>query len=121
MATEAILQSLNFVAGADLSSAQYKIVKQSGATVVVTSVAGEDARGVLQNAPVSGDAAGVAIAGQTKIQLGATLAAGAKFSASAAGLAIAPTTGYQILGTIVEGGASGEIGSAIFDKNGLSA
>lgn len=121
MATEQVLQCANWAAGADLSSDQYKLVKISGATVVLTDIAGEAAIGVLQNDPVSGDAAGVAIGGVTKIQLGATLAAGAKFSASAAGLAIAPTTGYQILGTIVEGGVSGEVGSAVFDTDGVSA
>lgn len=121
MATEQVLQCDNKLAGADLTTAQYKIVKLSGANVVLTSTAGELAYGVLQNAPALGDAAGVAIDGRTKIQLGATLAAGAKFSASAAGLAIAAVSTHQVLGTIVEGGASGEIGSAVFDLNGVLA
>jgi hypothetical protein len=121
MATEQVLMCDNKLAGADLSTAQYKIVKLSGANAVLASAAGELAYGVLQNAPVAGDAAGIAIGGRTKIQLGATLAAGAKFSTSAAGLAIAAISTHQVLGTIVEGGASGEIGSAVIDLNGVLA
>ena len=109
MATEQVLMCDNKLAGADLSTAQYKIVKLSGANAVLASTAGELAYGVLQNAPVAGDAAGIAIGGRTKIQLGATLAPGTKFST------------HQVLGTIVEGGASGEIGSALLDLNGVLA
>ena len=121
MATNQSAVCVSHVAGADLSADQYKIVELGASGVTVCNTAGEQGYGVLQNNPTSGSAAEVAIGGIAKVKLGATLAAGAKFTTSNAGLAVAPTAGQFVLGQIVEGGASGEIGSAKLDANGASA
>lgn len=122
MATEYAKTCVSKAAGADLSTAQFKIVVLgTDERVTVAGTAGVSAFGVLQNNPAINVPAAVAISGQTKIALGATLAAGAKFTTSNAGLAVAPTTGQAVLGTITEGGANGQIGSAVFDHEGASA
>lgn len=123
MATENALKSIPYTASADLSALQYTFVKMSGDYSVAGAPAagGADAVGILQNDPVSGAAAAVAVAGQSKILLAATLTAGAKITTDANGAAVAATTGNTILGTLVEGGASGQIGAVVLDNNGVSA
>lgn len=123
MATENALKSIPYAAGADLSALQYTFVKLSADYTVVGSPAanGADALGILQNDPVSGAAAAVAVNGQSKIKLAATLTAGAKITCNASGAAIAATTGATILGTLVEGGASGNIGAVVLENKGVSA
>lgn len=118
MATEYALQCVSKSAGADLSADQYKIVAiGAGEVVTVAATKGVLAFGVLQNDPIAGQPASVAIGGQTKIKLGATLAVSAKFTTSAAGLAIAPVATDIVLGTITEGGDNGTIGSALFNPS----
>lgn len=119
MATNYALHCVSKSAGADLSGDQFKIVTLGAGEVVTvdTTAGGTVSFGVLQNDPKQGEPASVAIGGQTKIQLGATLADGVPFTVSATGLAVAPTTGQVVLGTITEGGADGEIGSAVFNPS----
>lgn len=80
-------------AGADLSSSQYCIVKVNDENQVVVATAGTDkAFGVLQNTPVSGEAAEVAIAGRTKIRVSAGIADGALITATTGGEGVTTTT-----------------------------
>ena len=123
MATENALKSIPYAASSDLSALQYTFVKMSGdyAVTGTPTVNGPDAVGILQNNPIATAAAAVAVNGQSKVKLGATLTAGAKVTCSAAGLAIAATTGATILGTLIEGGASGNIGAMVLENKGVSA
>jgi len=123
MATENALKSIPYTASADLSALQYTFVKMSGDYSVAGAPAagGADAVGILQNDPVSGAAAAVAVAGQSKIVLGATLTAGTKVTCSAAGKAVAATTGQSYLGVLVEGGALDQIGAIVLDNKGAAA
>ncbi len=117
MASESNVSNRSRVAAADLSALQYTIVDETSAGLVEAgSIGDEKALGVLQNKPVSGETATVAVGGRSKIVLGATLVAGDKVMGSAAGKAIAATIGLIALGSIVEGGDLDEIGSIELEK-----
>ena len=123
MATENALKSIPYAAAADLSALQYTFVKMSGDYAVTTGVAagGVDTVGVLQNNPVATAAAAVAVSGQSKIVLGATLTAGTRVTSDANGKAVAATTGNTVLGKLVEGGDADEIGAMILETEGVAA
>jgi len=75
-------------ASADLSAKQYYFVKLSGVgTVDVCSAVTDKPIGVLQNAPVSGDAAEVCGLGVTKVSSDSALTAGNLIGTSADGQA----------------------------------
>ncbi len=83
-------QQLNVsaIAGADLSARQYHFVKWSAnGTVVLCAAATDIPAGVLQNAPVSGDAANICVVGETKIVGDADLDAGQLIGTSGDGQA----------------------------------
>jgi hypothetical protein len=104
------------VAGADLSSSQYKFVKlDSNGKVVVCSGATDKPYGVLVNNPKSGATASVVIVGVTKVQADAALATpGTLIGTSADGQADAKvpgtdTTEFVVGQTIGTAGAAGEL------------
>lgn len=109
-----------FVAGADLSAAQYKFVKLNSSGQVVLAAAATDVPiGVLQNNPVSGAEASVTIVGGTKIvasaaaTLGTALNFGTSSTGKAATLAVTDTTKY-VLGVYLQApGADGDIVAAV--------
>lgn len=112
MAIEQNLVTITVVAGADLSSSQFKFVESnSSGTATVCNAAGEYVLGVLQNDPTSGQAATVATSGISKVVLGGTVAINDQISTDASGRAIAATTGHKIVGIARKGGSVGEIGS----------
>lgn len=116
MAVDYDLDVLTRLAGADLSATgQYRFVEQSTAgTVTVCNSAGENALGVLQNNPTSGQAAVVAVGGVSKITAGATIAIGDQLATTAAGKAAPATNGQVILGEAMTGGADGSIISMLW-------
>lgn len=76
------------IAGADLSAKQYHFVKLSADNTVIVCAAATDLPcGVLQNTPVSGDAAEVTVIGETKLSGDADLDAGQLIGTSADGQA----------------------------------
>lgn len=80
-------------AAADLSTHQFKFVKVTAAFAVnLTSVAGEAVYGVLQNNPISGQAAEIMRDGITKVVAGAAIAAGAFVMTNNAGKVITAAT-----------------------------
>lgn len=106
-----------FAAGADLSAAQYYFVKLSSGLVVLCDTAGEEALGVLQNAPTAaGKAAEVLVFGRSKVKAGGTITAGAPIKTSTAGKALA-----AVLGTVntSDTGASSDavVGSNVMGKS----
>jgi hypothetical protein len=123
MATENALKSIPYTAAADLSALQYTFVKMAGDYAVTTGVAagGVDSVGILQNDPLAGQAAVVAASGQSKVVLGATLAAGARVTVATSGKVVAATTGDTVLGKLVEGGDADEIGAMILETEGVAA
>jgi len=105
---------ITLVAGADLSSAQYKFVKlnASGQAILCAAVTDKPI-GVLQNAPLSGQEAEVTVIGGTKVVLGGSVAEGAAVGTSAAGAGVALTFGTDttkfVVGQALTEGASAEI------------
>lgn len=109
---------ITLVAGADLSSDQYKFVKMntSGQAILVAALTDRPI-GVLQNAPKSGEEAEVTVIGGTKVKAGGSVNEGTVLGTSAAGLAVAKTVGtdttHYILGTSLVDGANGEVITAV--------
>lgn len=102
---------LTVVAGADLSTHQYKNVNLSGG--LATSA--DDVFGVLQNKPdASGLHASVAAEGVTKIYMGTSLGKGALIMQSNAtsGVIALASSGYCAFGQILKTANSGSIGTA---------
>ena len=106
-------------AGADLSTKQYHFVKLDNAgKAVVCSGATDRPVGVLQNTPISGQAAEIVVVGLTKVSSDAGLTIGAVIGTSADGQADAKTPGTDtteyVVGTVlVTTGAAGVIGSVL--------
>lgn len=110
---------ITLVAGADLSSAQYKFVKISSGNAVVCAAATDRPIGVLQNAPASGQEAEIVVVGGTKVIAGGSITAGAAIGTNGSALAAAKTVGtdttHYIAGTALSGGSANEVISAIID------
>ena len=109
----AVMQSRNnrsYNAGGDLSAAQFKFVKVSGANVVVAATLGEVCLGVLLNNPAQNQEATVCIDGKVMVKVGAVaIAAGAVVGTDANALAITAAAGKTIMGYATEAGAAGQI------------
>ena len=108
-----------FVAGADLSSSQYKFVKLNSSGQAVAVAAATDVPiGVLQNNPASGAEASVVIVGGTKLVASASatlpsLMVGTTSAGKGVVLAVTDTTKYA-LGTYLQApGADGDIVAAV--------
>lgn len=114
MATEGPLihDGSQTTAAADLSAKQYFAVKLSAArSVNVASTGGENAYGILQNTPQSGDAADVGISGISKAKIGAAgCAAGDSLMTEAAtGKLVTKTSTNVVVAVALEAGAADEI------------
>jgi len=92
-------------AGADLSALQYKIISVAG----TLATDGNDALGVLQNKPQSGEDASVAYTGHMKAYAGGTIAAGDRVSCSASGTLVTVNSGDSaaIMGKSLSAASSG--------------
>lgn len=94
MAYEKPLLMHSRIAAADLSAKQYYFVKlDSSGNVDVCSGATDRPYGVLQNAPTSGQAAEVMLAGISKVSSDGTIAVGALIGTSGDGQADSKTAG----------------------------
>jgi streptogramin lyase len=114
MATEQHGGFLSREAGEDLTGKQYHIVKlDSNGKVVLCDAGSDSVIGVLQNEPVNGDTAQVALnngAGTYKVHCGGTIAVGATVGTNSTGKAISNTTaGHGMVGRALEAGVSGQI------------
>lgn len=106
----------SFLAGADLSTKQYYVVKRSSSDrqkVVLAAAATDVIVGVLQNAPKSGAEASVRksnAAGTGLVKAGGTIAIGDKLTSDSNGKAVATTTlGDNYFGIADQVGADGDI------------
>lgn len=125
MATSKVNQEITLVAAADLSSSQYYIVQvdSDGKAAAISSVT-HNPIGILQNSPVTGQAARIAplcSGGVSKIVLGGTLDEGARVSPGATGKAVTAASASYPVGTLLEGGADTEIGSVLLAPTTLIA
>ena len=110
----------SYAAGADLSSAQYRIgVLGTNRTVTVASVVGTGT-GVIDNANKQGLTIGLVTDGTTKVLLNGTVAVGDPLIADATGAAIkrVAQTGVTVFGTAREAGVAGQIIAARVDFSG---
>jgi hypothetical protein len=109
----AVMQSRDtrtFIAGEDLSSAQFKFVTlESDGQVDLADAAGENAIGVLLNDPAAGEAATVAISGKVMVTSGGTIAAGAQVQTDASGDALTAAAGDVVLGYALEAAVDGQV------------
>ena len=109
----AVMQSRDtrtFIAGEDLSSAQFKFVTlESDGQVDLADAAGENAIGVLLNDPASGEAATVAVSGKVMVTSGGTIAAGAQVQTDASGDALTAAAGDVVLGYALEAAVDGQV------------
>lgn len=108
----AVMQSRDnrtFIAGEDLSSAQFKFVTlESDGQVDLADSAGENAIGVCL-AGAACNAVTVCVSGSVMVTAGGTIAAGAAVQTDAAGDALTAATGDVILGYAREAAVDGQI------------
>lgn len=103
-----------FLAGADLSTHQYKLVKwdTTNNSVVLCGNA-EKPMGVLMNAPASGEMAEVAVQGGAKVKVASTISissgALASVASAASGVARAAVAGEWAIGVFQDAGVSGDV------------
>ena len=107
------------VAGADLNGvagtgAQYKAVAIGG-TIASNN---DNAIGLLQNKPKSGEDASVAYQGRIKYVAGAAITAGNQVRVTTSGYMIAVLSGYLPVGRALETVGSGGIAEGIFNFSG---
>jgi hypothetical protein len=99
-----------FIAGEDLSAAQFKFVTlESDGQVDLADSAGENAIGVCLVGGAAGAAVTVAISGKVMVEAGGTIAAGAAVQTDANGDALTAATGDVVLGYALEAGVDGQI------------
>tara|TARA_R110000823_G_scaffold61471_1_gene146452 strand:- start:798 stop:1169 length:372 start_codon:yes stop_codon:yes gene_type:complete len=109
----AVMQSRDnrtFIAGEDLSSAQFKFVTlESDGQVDLADSAGENAIGVCIVGGTAGNAVTVTVSGSVMVTAGGNIAAGAAVQTDASGDALTAATGDVILGYAREAGVDGQI------------
>jgi len=109
----AVMQSRDnrtFIAGEDLSSAQFKFVTlESDGQVDLADSAGENAIGVCIAGAGAGKAVTVTVSGSVMVTCGGTIAAVAAVQTDASGDALTAATGDVILGYAREAGVDGQI------------
>jgi len=109
----AVMQSRDnrtFIAGEDLSAAQFKFVTlESDGQVDLADSAGENAIGVCIVGGASGAAVTVTISGSVMVEAGGTIAAGAAVQTGADGTALAAASGDVVMGYAREAGVDGQI------------
>lgn len=104
------------VAGADLSSSQFCLVKLSTSadrTVVLAAGNSDVVVGVLGNKPISGAAADVQTHGEAKVQYGGSVTRGDALMSDASAHAVTQSSTNPKFGYALESGSSGEVHSVL--------
>lgn len=108
------------VAAADLSSNQYRIQKLDSDGKLADVAASTDVPyGVLQNTPVTNEAASVAVVGgggSAKLELGEVVDEAALVSFDADGKAVAAAAGSYTIGICETGGNTGDLGKVLLNN-----
>ena len=99
------------IAAADLSAAQFKMVKVTAAlTVNLATVKGEGIIGILQNKPKLGEPCDVMHVGISKLVTGAgNLAAAAQYETDTDGTGVTAEVGKVSPGSVLMGASAGEL------------
>jgi hypothetical protein len=109
----AVMQSRDnrtFIAGEDLSAAQFKFVTlESDGQVDLADAAGENAIGVCLAGAAAGAAVTVCVTGSVMVEAGGVIAAGAQVQTGADGTALTAAAGDVVLGYAREAGVDGQI------------
>lgn len=109
----AVMQSRDnrtFIAGEDLSAAQFKFVTlEADGQVDLADSAGENAIGVCLAGATAGNAVTVCVSGSVMVTSGGTIAAGAAVQTDASGDALTAASGDVILGYAREAAVDGQI------------
>lgn len=99
-----------FIAGEDLSAAQFKFVTlESDGQVDLADSAGENCIGVCLVGGAAGAAVTVAISGKVMVEAGGTIAAGAAVQTDGNGDALTAASGDYVMGYALEAGVDGQI------------
>lgn len=114
MATHNLGKTRTFLAGEDLSAAQYHFVTlEADGFVDLADADAEKCIGVLCNSPDSGEAATVALDGRVLVEAGGAITAGDEVVTNAAGEAVELTTSSSAtavtMGYALEDGVDGQI------------
>ncbi len=110
----AVMQSRDtrtFLAGEDLSSAQFKFVTlEADGNVDLADAAGERAVGVLLNKPdAAGKAATVAMTGKVMVVAGGSVTAGDEIATDASGDAVTASSTNIVMGYALEDAVDGQV------------
>ena len=109
MATEQSRNTRTFVAGEDLSAAQFKFVTlEADGQVDLADTAGENCIGVLRTEGEAGQAVAVLVDGPVIVEAGGTVTNGATVATDATGRAVDATTNDIIMGYAMEAGVAGQ-------------
>ena len=110
MATMQSRDTRTFVAGEDLSAAQFKFVTlEAGNVVDLADSAGENCVGVLVVEGAAARAVTVVMTGSVMVEAGGTVTAGAAVATDATGRAVDATTGDIIMGYAREAGVAAQV------------
>jgi hypothetical protein len=109
MAYELGVQNSSIIASADLSSYQYYCVKINSSGLCALCGDGENAIGILQNKPVSGDVCDVMVLGESKAIYGGSVTAGSNLASDSNGRLVVASGSDAIIGVAKESGSVNEI------------
>lgn len=119
MAYEILRNSNTLIAAADLSAKQYFFVKTDTTGKAALAGAGDNADGVLQNKPTSGQSATISgSASITKITAGGSVTAGDAIASDASGKGVTASSGNYILGKALTSASSGNVFSMLQNPGG---
>lgn len=114
MATQAIVQEVNRIAGADLSTKQFYFVKldtSADRQVVLAAGNSDVVEGILTSKPTSGHVGSVQVKGQGKVIYGGTVTRGDALMSDSSGRAVTQTSTNPIRAYAIESGVANEIHS----------
>lgn len=101
--------SATLLAASDLSAKQFYAVKVDSSGTLALAGAGENALGILQNDPTSGQAGNLMIVGHSLAIYGGTVTAGQNLMANSSGQLITHTGTNAVIAVAIESGVSGDI------------
>jgi Ca2+-binding RTX toxin-like protein len=111
MAVEEIVYSTSVIAGSDLSAKQFYCVKLNASGQIVLSGAGENALGILQDKPASGQVGAVCCLGKSMAMLGSEAVAGQNLTPDSVGRLVPATGSDAVVAVAAESGSVGEVRS----------
>ena len=123
MATSGHVTRETFIAGEDLSSAQFTfVIMNTTDGTVVAAGNGAAADGIVINDPTSGQAATVVVTGRQQVLCGSGgLTAGDDVGVDANGAAVTAATGDIVVGKCVYGASASEYATIDFFRGGNAA